>query len=288
MAFLIPPCPKCSGVLRSRPDIDAARCRCGFEVDGMSLHSASRLPESGRAVYLLAHGRTVPIPQHEPGIRVGPDAGALRSFGWDHRYEPWRPGSDRAAIAGVVAATAIERRYEIGLVHAGETLAATLTLDDGSLLTERRLMYGLAPAGSESECARQMVDAISAAHGPGRWWTFAGVGAVHFILSEGDAAVCDIGGVPHVALRAIYFHDPAAKPVDPLDIEYDGASLRGLLVSDEAARHDRNIFAQTHRTPAQRAAVSAHWSAQLRAKVAASATADKAREPSVVVELEDP
>lgn len=285
MAFLIPPCPKCSGVLRSLPEFDGARCRCEFEVDGISLHVASRLPFADRASHLLKVGRMVPIPQHLPGVRVGPDAGALRADGWDHRYEPWRPG-DTSVVAAAVDGTAIERGHEIGLVHVGEAPGAVLALPGGRVLTERGLMYGLAPAGCERDCAARMVDAIVAAHGPGRWWTLAG--AVHIILSEGTlAAVCDIGGVQHVALRSIYFHDPAPKPVDPLDVVCDGYTLRDLLGWDEAFRRSDAIRVKRWLTPTQRAAVSAHWSADLRAKVAASTAADKAREPSVMIDPED-
>lgn len=84
-------------------------------------------------------------------------------------------------------------------------------------------------------------------------------------------------------------------PVDPLDVEYDGVKLATLLLVDETLRRDEGYTSRPQpenwrppaMTPAQRAAVSAHWSAQLRVKVAASAAVDKARAPSVVVDLED-
>jgi hypothetical protein len=98
------------------------------------------------------------------------------------------------------------------------------------------------------------------------------------------------------------------RPIDPLDVEYDGISLRLLLEWDEQDRAEspsRNCgicsltFAEhvwnpgrtceafaMGSTEAQRAAVSAHWSAQLRAKVQASEDARKAREPSVVAEVD--
>jgi hypothetical protein len=84
-----------------------------------------------------------------------------------------------------------------------------------------------------------------------------------------------------------YIPPDDAPTIDPLDVEYDGAPLRKLLESDQAARRELNPFASCF-TPAQRAAVSAHWSAQLRAKVEASEAADAACRPSVVVDLEDP
>jgi len=66
----------------------------------------------------------------------------------------------------------------------------------------------------------------------------------------------------------------AAPPADPLDVEYDGVNLRDLIQWDTARR--RETHPQWRQlTPAQRAAVSAHWSAQLRAKVAASKAAER-------------
>jgi len=75
------------------------------------------------------------------------------------------------------------------------------------------------------------------------------------------------------------------KPLDPLDVEYDGLTLRELLTCDELQR--REYLSPPPRrswTPAQRAAVSAHWSAQLRAKVAATAELERNR---VLVDLQD-
>jgi hypothetical protein len=72
-----------------------------------------------------------------------------------------------------------------------------------------------------------------------------------------------------------------AKPADPLDVEYDGWTLRRLLECDKYARREvggRPRGTMDHATPAQRAAVSAHWSAELRSKVAASAAAEAAHE----------
>jgi hypothetical protein len=70
--------------------------------------------------------------------------------------------------------------------------------------------------------------------------------------------------------------DPSARPapVDLLDVKYDGVTLRRLLELDEADRREvivRRVGLEAMCTPAQRAAVSAHWSAELRAKVAAAA-----------------
>lgn len=73
---------------------------------------------------------------------------------------------------------------------------------------------------------------------------------------------------------------PAPVLVDPLDVEYDGVRLRDLLVHDERQRqedHAWDEFAYGQLAPAQRAAVSAHWSAALRAKVTASDEAERRR-----------
>lgn len=81
---------------------------------------------------------------------------------------------------------------------------------------------------------------------------------------------------------------PKPLPVDPLDVEYDGVTLRNLLHTDEVV--SRETFGAFHRhfTPVQRAAVSAHWSAELRAKVSASTAAAVQRERNLVtIDLED-
>lgn len=77
----------------------------------------------------------------------------------------------------------------------------------------------------------------------------------------------------------------AAALSDPLDVEYDHVKLRTLLAIDESRRTEvQFVYAYRPFTAAQRAAVSAHWSAELRAKVRASAAAEQRR---VVVDLED-
>jgi len=68
------------------------------------------------------------------------------------------------------------------------------------------------------------------------------------------------------------------REIDPLDVEYDGNTLRELLVHDEIRRREEFI-GRVNFTPAQRSAISAHWSAELRAKV--DATKQKAREQVV-------
>ena len=76
-------------------------------------------------------------------------------------------------------------------------------------------------------------------------------------------------------------------PPDPLDVEYDDFTLRELLALDRIQRREAAGQQRTF-TPAQRAAISAHWSAQLRAKVAASDAAAKERDRNQVVLEGDP
>lgn len=93
-------------------------------------------------------------------------------------------------------------------------------------------------------------------------------------------------------LEALYAAPEPPQPVDPVDVAIDGIDLDVLLGCDEKARrensrHWRNGSQRTF-TPAQRAAVSAHWSAELSAKVAASSRADTERERnSVLVDPQD-
>lgn len=68
---------------------------------------------------------------------------------------------------------------------------------------------------------------------------------------------------------------------DPLDQVIDGQTLRYLIQADQGMqRHDCDVW-RTWFTPAQRQAVSAYWSAQLRAKVEAKRKDDEAAAVSV-------
>lgn len=72
---------------------------------------------------------------------------------------------------------------------------------------------------------------------------------------------------------------------DPLDVKYDDVQLRTLLDRDRLLRTDHPGKPKTgdwKLTPLQRSAVSAHWSAELRAKVVAS----KERERNAVTYCE--
>lgn len=67
----------------------------------------------------------------------------------------------------------------------------------------------------------------------------------------------------------------ASAPADPLDAEHDGVKLRTLLACDANNRREAIGAGGRRFSPAQRAAVSAHWSAELRRKVAAAAEQDR-------------
>jgi len=88
--------------------------------------------------------------------------------------------------------------------------------------------------------------------------------------------------------------DPTVPPgeirfvqTDPLDVEYDDWTLRELIAMDEKRRNSDNVIAAVTCscfTPAQRAALSAHWSAELRKRVDAAKQAEREQ---VVSEYDD-
>jgi hypothetical protein len=87
------------------------------------------------------------------------------------------------------------------------------------------------------------------------------------------------GAVEPFAAAGVRLEVERARAFDPLDVEYDGISLRNLLAWDEghrreAMRHHR-LLTRTVLTTTQRAAVSEHWSAQLRARLEKAQTAER-------------
>jgi hypothetical protein len=122
------------------------------------------------------------------------------------------------------------------------------------------------------------------------WW-FTGRITAHEFAALGDSRwwVCLDGcSAPHqvgLTIRAMgseLRRCEQPRSVDPLDVEYDGVKLRTLLLATRGAGQDKMTPLARNMSPAQRAAVSAHWSAELRAKVEASRKADDARKASVV------
>ena len=117
------------------------------------------------------------------------------------------------------------------------------------------------------------------------------------LTDEARCAVCGrtMSGCAVVAWRST-FDVGVPSLVDPLDAVIDGMTLRRLLELDTARRREQDLRSIPYGlsdlfTAAQREAVSAHWSAELRAKVAAAKAADAERERNrVLVDLdpEDP
>lgn len=93
-----------------------------------------------------------------------------------------------------------------------------------------------------------------------------------------DAGVSFVEYIDHAFREEGPWHGVTISPPDPMDEVIDGLTLRQILVCRELADQEGLL---SNLTPAQRAAVSAHWSAQLRAKVEASRKADGEREASV-------
>lgn len=102
----------------------------------------------------------------------------------------------------------------------------------------------------------------------------------HGPMQSGYAGPCDPD------CRKCTAEAAASAPPDPLDAVIDGVTLGELVRVNLLAECD-NAAAMSKRggfTTAQRAAVSAHWSAELRAKVAAAKERDR---NEVRVDLQD-
>lgn len=110
----------------------------------------------------------------------------------------------------------------------------------------------------------------------------------HMRCPDSDVYESRIGSYTHPGYNGVFDLGPPT-PTEPLDVEYDGVRLRVLLEGDEFNRRESSAMWRAKLpTPAQRAAISAHWSAQLRAKVAASKAADAERERNrVFVDVDD-
>lgn len=95
---------------------------------------------------------------------------------------------------------------------------------------------------------------------------------------------------PAVKREAVKSAPPPSLAVDPLGAEIDGMTLRTLMHLDVLASREtpRQHGIRASFSNAQKAAISARWSAELRRKVEASRAADAERERlRVVVDLED-
>lgn len=215
-------CPLC-GKEATQLEFDEAQCRCGFTVGGPTLLAADGLTDPVRRDRLLAAGRMESPPIATPGIRISSNYADLCAVCWDRRCEPRTAQTpppvmirDAALVAGALRGLAFQSDQAIGRY-------LVIQLPDGtSRNAEREHLYALAPLGEEVEAARRMVAAIADKHGPGRWWSL--LDPVHLIEDDGRIKIADVGGVPHVFMRALYVHDPAPapikKPLSPYDDLY--------------------------------------------------------------------
>jgi hypothetical protein len=105
---------------------------------------------------------------------------------------------------------------------------------------------------------------------------------VIFTFSTGGEFECRIPyGVIALPNTPLFVEAVAGPDPDPLDSVVDGETLRDLLSWHEKYRRTEQHIGVFSRI--QREAISAHWSAELRAKVAAS---EQKRRNQVLVDLE--
>ncbi len=107
---------------------------------------------------------------------------------------------------------------------------------------------------------------------------------------DGMPFVCSVPGTEEDVPARDLVRAPAPEPIrapiavaDPMAVRHDGAPLQNILNEDEYRRREDPRRGTRPMTPAQREAASAHWSAQLRAKVADAARVERER---VRVDLE--
>jgi hypothetical protein len=147
----------------------------------------------------------------------------------------------------------------------------------------------------ETRCAGIVMLGTESVGGAERWYTPASAGEFHALMAQRAAHAASPLTATGVDLDRLAGASRAPGETDQevrqrimrdlaLDDEIDGWKLQTLLDADECTRRETGPGRpRCYFTPAQSAAVSAHWSAQLRAKVAASAEADKERERNQVV-----
>lgn len=239
---------------------------------------------------------------------------------WCGRGEPVVIGQDVPSIEDL-ARVAMQRCRDVGLaVQPTPPPGKDLNIEDGRVLSDR-CAYAICDLHDVLDAIIAMIDHITRREGRGRIW-FRGQGPSYLSnRSEPTGMVRtriegreedDAFGRPHfiptgdgsrrLLIGAYYFHDhplmvrpPTLKPPDLLDVEYDGVPLRLLIEQDEMRqRTERPRRRFEPFTAIQSAAVSVHWSAQLRAKVAASTAAEVQRErgrvacdPREPIDLED-
>lgn len=176
----------------------------------------------------------------------------------EHKYELSPPLTPDQLAAGSKFADLVRRETDAAIAQLQACVARPVTF----VAPTFAVAIGRTDDGALGEAGRARLK-----HGPG---------------GRGGSGPCD----PDCRKCAL---ENAAR--DPLDVKHDGVTLRVLLVCDESNRREFGVATpsglipvRVSLTPAQRAAISAHWSAELRAKVAASAERDRNR---VLVDLQD-
>jgi len=304
-AIPIPRCPACQQQMRESRATDVVECRCGFEVDHETLYAVAPC----RALAVADGRMSAPRPRGARGIRISENFGELVEHAWDQRSV--KPSEMGLPARQTLHEAARNIGARLGLEYQGEGKGQYLVVPvtgtaRGRRQLQRQKIYACAPLSLALAAVEQMVQVIAMTRGPGSWWSTGGCAGY---CGDGDARIGYLDGVPHVFLAAYYFHDPVAQTpagrmeavlemaqrgmisteeakallevpevpaADPLDAVIDGVTLRALLAYDECDRRETmSTIVQRNHTPAQRAAVSAHWSAELRLRVKADAAKER-------------
>lgn len=291
MASTVPPCPMCNRNMLRKYESDEVHCRCGFTASGEVLLAARSKAHS------VAYRMEPPLvaPDVRPGIRISDSFQELsRCLFWS---DPGAPLGNAQKLHDIAVAAGASLGLQL---QPEECKGAYLVIDDGQggqSNLHRSVMYAIAPIDQTERAAELMVGCIAQLRGPGRWWRLKE--AVHVIADCGETYYEEVGGQPHVRMRAIYCHaadldanrphrrtwvdqlaaDGTITPEfatrlravdgpDPLDAHVDGISLRQLIEWDEAARRDSPVAMEirSRYTPAQRDAAAAHWREQIMAR----------------------
>lgn len=247
---------------------------------------------------------------------------------WCGRGEPARFGvdvPDPASLLEVALARCMVAGLDVQPAPAEPVRHLIVPDGDGTRTLERRSVYGLCSLDSVQAAMLAVIDHVRAREGAGRIWF---CGRPNYLNRRGEADAGTVAtrlegresvfpdppvftptgdGSRRVLIGAYYFYAPAvAAPTietpwlkasdgytcDPLDVKYDGMTLRYLLDLDEVRQRAEQPHGRFKLyTPIQREAISAHWSAHLRAKIAASTAAEVQRDRGRVacdpLDLED-
>lgn len=205
-----PPCPHCSQQLHPQHAFDGYQCRCGYTISCESVvaiqAACASLGPDEVANGMRANGRIEQRPQFEPGIHISAEFSSIAARLWCRRFNSslLSPGVTRDIDIAVRAELQRQRLVCQSQEAFGEFMV--VQREDGNQdRLERGMVYGITPLDQLAECARQMVHVIAMTRGPGRIWFLRD--PVHPI-DDGGLHVGDVGGVPHVIMRSVYFHDP--------------------------------------------------------------------------------